>query len=297
MVYYTGIMWEELWHAVKGSLSIIPFLFLAYLLIELVEEKIVDKYKTKKILASPLAPVVSAGFGLVPQCGFSVVATDLFSHKFLSLGSLLAVYIATSDEAIPILLSQPDRYVDLLLIIGIKFVFAVLVGIIVDLIFKKYKPVVQDDAIFSNIEGCCGHDVEENSTEQKSNWKHWLLHPIIHSLKVFAYILVINIIFALLIVWVGEDSIINFMMSTGVFQPIIVSLVGLIPNCASSVIITELYLLGGLSFGSCIAGLCVNSGIAIMVLFRLNKNLKQNFAILGALYFLSTALGIIINLF
>ena len=290
-------MWEELWHALKGSLMIIPFLFLAYLLIELVEEKIVDKYKTKKILTSPLAPVVSAGFGLVPQCGFSVVATDLFSHKFLSLGSLLAVYIATSDEAIPILLSQPDRYVDLLLIIGIKFVFAVLVGIIVDLIFKKYKPVITEEVTFSNVEGCCGHDVEEGNHEEKASWKHWLLHPIVHSLKVFAYILVVNVIFALLVYFVGEDSLINFMMSTGIFQPFIAGLVGLIPNCASSVIITELYLIGGLSFGSCIAGLCINSGIAIMVLFRLNKNIKQNFAILGALYVLSTVLGVVINLF
>ena len=221
----------------------------------------------------------------------------MFSHKFLSLGSLLAVYIATSDEAIPILLSQPNRYVDLLLIIGIKFVFAVLVGIVVDLIFKKNKPVITSEATFSNVEGCCGHDVEEGSHEEKASWKHWLLHPIVHSLKVFAYILVVNVIFALLVFWVGEDSLINFMMSTGVFQPLIAALVGLIPNCASSVIITELYLIGGLSFGSCIAGLCVNSGIAIMVLFRLNKNIKQNFAILGALYFLSSILGVVINLF
>ena len=290
-------MWEELWHALKGSLMIIPFLFLAYLLIELVEEKIIDKYRTKKVLSSPLAPVVSAGFGLIPQCGFSVVATDLFSHKFLSIGSLLAVYLATSDEAIPILLSQPDRYVDLLLIIGIKFVFAIIVGIVADLIFKKYKPVINEEITFSNVEGCCGHEVEEERHEEKSKLKHWLLHPIIHSLKVFAYILVINVIFAMLVYWVGEDAIINFMMSTGIFQPFFVGLVGLIPNCASSVIITELFLMGGLSLGSCIAGLCVNSGIAILVLFRLNKNMKQNFAILGALYFLSTILGMVVNLF
>ena len=101
----------------------------------------------------------------------------------------------------------------------------------------------------------------------------------------------------MLVYWVGEDAIINFMMSTGIFQPFFVGLVGLIPNCASSVIITELFLMGGLSLGSCIAGLCVNSGISILVLFRLNKNMKQNFAILGALYFLSTILGMVVNLF
>lgn len=290
-------MWEEVLHALISSLKMLPFLFLAYLLIELVEEKIIDKYKTKKILSNKFAPVVSAGFGLIPQCGFSVVATDLFSHKFLSLGSLLAVYIATSDEAIPILLSQPNNYIDLFLIIGIKFLFAIIVGMVVDLIFKKYVPNIKEDADFSHIEGCCGHDIEEADHEVKSKWKHWLLHPVVHSLKVFAYILIINVLFALLIVWVGEESIINFMTSTGIFQPFITGLVGLIPNCASSVIITELFLMKGISLGACISGLCVNSGIAILVLFRLNKNIKQNFAILGALYTLSCVLGVVVSLF
>ena len=290
-------MWEEILHALIHSVQILPFLFLAYLLIELVEEKIVDKYKTKKVLTSPFAPVISAGFGLIPQCGFSVVATDLFSHKFLSIGSLLAVYIATSDEAIPILLSHPDRYVDLGLIVAIKVVFAIHVGIVADLIFRKYKPVVQEEANFSHVEGCCGHEVEEENKEKKSGWKHWLLHPIIHSLKVFLYILIVNVIFGLLVYWVGEESITNFMGMSGIFQPFITGLVGLIPNCASSVIITELFLMNGITLGACITGLCVNSGIALLVLFRLNKNIKQNFAILGTLYGLSCALGIVVSLF
>lgn len=331
-------MFEEIlhviWHAFLESIITLPIIFVCYLVIELLEEKILTKYKTSKLLKSKIAPVVSAGFGIIPQCGFSVVATDLYSKKLITLGSLMAIYIATSDEALPILLSNSSSYLDLLLIIGIKFVYAIVVGLLIDVIFRKKQEnkaismvnhtTNSENLLVSNeketkvveisttqeekentnakkdehsdevIEGCCHHDLKHS---HESKISHIFLHPLLHSLKIFAFILIINIIFGLLIEFVGQNVIADFMMATGFFQPFIVALVGLIPNCAASVIITELLLVGGISLGSCIAGLCVNSGIALVLLFKLNKNVKENVLILISLYALGVLLGVIVNLF
>ena len=331
-------MFEEIlhviWHAFLESIITLPVIFVCYLVIELLEEKILTKYKTSKLLKSKIAPVVSAGFGIIPQCGFSVVATDLYSKKLITLGSLMAIYIATSDEALPILLSNSSSYLDLFLIIGIKFVYAIVVGLLIDAIFRKKQEnkaismvnhtTNSENLLVSNeketkvvemsttqeekentnakkdehsdevIEGCCHHDLKHS---HESKISHIFLHPLLHSLKIFAFILIINIIFGLLIEFVGQNVIADFMMSTGFFQPFIVALVGLIPNCAASVIITELFLVGGISLGSCIAGLCVNSGIALVLLFKLNKNVKENVLILISLYALGVLLGVIVNLF
>jgi len=280
--------------ALKDSAIVLPVIFICYLLIELLEEKILNKYQSSNLLKGKFAPVISAGFGLIPQCGFSVVATDLYSRRVITLGSLFAIYIATSDEALPLMLSSPENYGNLLIILAIKLVYAILVGLSIDFIFrkklsnKKNVPLVNEE-----IEGCCKHKLEH----EHNKFKEIIFHPFIHSLKIFAFILVINIIFGLIISYVGEDSISNFMLSTGFFEPFIVSLVGLIPNCAASVIVTEMFLNGSIAIGSCIAGLCVNSGIAIIVLFRLNKNVKENLMILLSLYLLSCLIGVVINFF
>lgn len=285
-------------HALEHSLQILPIIFVCYLLIELLEDKIWNKYQTSKMLKGKFAPVVSAGFGLIPQCGFSVVATDLYSKKILTIGSLMAIYIATSDEALPLLLTSSNNYLDILLIIIIKFVYAVLVGLIFDSIFRRKElnsGTVEMDTQHSHhsLQGCCHHDIES----KHKNISDIFIHPLIHSLKIFGFILIINIFFEFLIYFVGENSIQNFMYQTGFFQPFIVAFVGLIPNCFSSILITQFFIDGMISFGSCIAGLCVNSGIALIVLFKLNRNLKENLFILISLYFLGVVLGIFLNLF
>ena len=197
------------------------------------------------------------------------------------------------------------KYLNLIIILVIKFVYAVVVGLLLDLIFRKksLENNLTTQQIESNeqecngheIHGCCSHDLDNEET--KSNFKHFFIHPLVHSLKIFSYILLINIIFGLLIYFVGENSIINFMSSTGFFQPILVAIVGLIPNCAASVIITEFFLNGGIALGSCIAGLCANSGIALIMLFKLNKSKRENLTIFALLYILSIALGVVVNLF
>ena len=302
---------DVLWDALKDSLLILPVLFVCYLLIELLEERVLNKYQTSKGLKGKWAPVVSAGFGLIPQCGFSVVATDLYSKRVITLGSLFAIYLATSDEALPILLSNPNNYLDLVLILLIKFVYAVFVGLIIDLILRKRvstvtvstkkeqaEDSVNKEKVYAlndeNIQGCCNHKLEH---DKQSKFKAIFVHPLVHSLKIFAYILIINIAFGFIIAFVGEDAISNFMLSTGFFEPFIVAFVGLIPNCAASVIITEIFMMGSIGLGSCIAGLCVNSGLALIMLFKMNKNIKENFIILSTLYALSCAIGILINIF
>ncbi len=329
--YMFNTILEILKEATIDSLKMLPVIFVCYVVIELLEDKILNKYQTNKLLKSPFAPVVSAGFGLIPQCGFSIVATDLFSKRAITLGSLFAIYLATSDEALPLLLTNSSSYLDLVLILVIKFFYAILVGLIIDLIFKnkeknklyatnvttlkqenlqenKGEDKVSQDLEISNgeivknlsgdgdenhIHGCCHHDIEN----EHKGVKEIFLHPLMHSLKIFAFILAINIIFGTIVEFVGENAIKDFMLKTGFFEPFLVALVGLIPNCASSVIITELFMAGSISLGSTLAGLSVNSGLALIVLFKTNKNTKQNIFILVSLYALSVLLGVVVNFF
>ncbi len=288
---------DVIWDALIDSLKMLPIILICYIIIELLEEKILNKYKTSKMIRSRFAPVFSASFGLIPQCGFSVVATDLFSKKVITIGSLMAIFLATSDEALPLMLSNVEYYPSLLLILSIKFVYAVAVGLVLDLIFKKKNDTSfeqsNDEATSHDVHGCCDHDLDSHDNK----FKHFFVHPLIHSLKIFAYIVIINLVFGFLVYLVGENSIVTFLSQTGFFQPILASIVGLIPNCATSVIITELFLKGGITLGSCIAGLCANSGIALIMLFRLNKDKRENFVIFGLLFALSILIGIVVNLF
>lgn len=292
-------------HTLQDTIITLPILFICYLLIELLEEKILNKYQSSKMIKNKWAPVISAGFGLIPQCGFSVVASDLYSRRIITLGSLFAIFIATSDEAVPLMLSSPENYLNLILILSIKFVYAIIIGFAIDFIISKkakktlnmtdskQKEEINNDGPIIEIEGCCKHKLEH----EHSKLKETFIHPLIHSIKIFIFIVIINFIFGLMVEFIGENVIASFMTSLGFFEPFIVTLVGLIPNCAASFIITETFLSGAISIGSCIAGLCVNSGIAMVTLFKLNKKLKENIFILLSLFLLSCALGVIINLF
>ncbi len=313
-------------HALKHSAILLPFLFVSYVIIEILESACSKKINSK-FFKGKLAPLVGASFGIVPQCGFSVVATDLYSQKKISVGTLIAIFIATSDEAIPIILSNltnKTAVYNLLALILVKFVLGVLVGYLVDFILKvatKPKTPIHPAVTSQTVEhqhehttdehnhlhednehehkevihkGCCGHDIEETKQHPA---KQYLLHPLIHTLKVFAYILIINIVFELILHYVGEDSLQTFLQSSYYFAPLIACVIGLIPNCASSVILTNLLVIGGLSFSACIAGLIVNAGIAYLVLFKQNKNIKNNFAILGTMLAVGIVTGYILMLF
>ena len=272
--FFSAIL-EVFLDALLDSLKILPILFAVYLLIEWIEYKKYNSIKHSKLLSGKLSPLIGALFGTVPQCGFSVAATDLYSDGRLSAGALVAVYIATSDEAVPILLANPKNYMDLLLLIGSKIVLGILFGYIAfaifPLVFKARKEVAAEDGRneHHSSEGCCHHDIEGKG---KFDWKH----PVLHCLKIFLYVLIINLIMGLIVSFIGQETIAAFLEKSRYAQPVFALLVGLIPNCASSVILTEVYLLGGMKFSAVLCGLMVNAGLGFMVLYKENKNVKEN---------------------
>ena len=283
-------MWHVLLHTLKDTAITFAIILVCYIIIEIVETSLSQKLqKTKK-----WSPVLGSLFGLIPQCGFSVVATDLFSKRHLSIGTLIAIFIATSDEALPILLSAPDKALMILPLLGIKLVFGILVGYLVDIVYKKSKMQIHEHETHCEhtpIEhkGCCDHSIEND--KPKPFWKQYLLHPLVHTLKIYAYIFVVSFAFGLLVHYLGETKIASFLESSKYFAPLLSCLIGLIPNCASSVIISNLFITGGLSFGSCVAGLICNAGLGLFVLFKQNKNIKENLSIMSILILTSLIVG------
>lgn len=308
--------WDWLLDALIDSAKLLPFLFIAYVLIECIETFTAKKIGSTKFYKGKWAPLVGASFGIVPQCGFSVVATDLYAKQKITIGTLIAIFISTSDEAIPILLSNMTSlkvlYI-LLALLAAKLVIGVVSGYMVDFVATKIiktKPIASANCENSACEqheheeiteeqetthkGCCGHEIEEDHVHPA---KQYVLHPLIHTLKIFAYILIVNIIFGALVYFVGEDRISTFLTNAKYFAPLFAALIGLIPNCAASVVLTNLLLIGGLSFSACLAGLIVNAGIAYLILFKQNKNIKTNFAILGIMTFIGVLTGYCMMLF
>lgn len=283
-------------HAVLDTLTTFVVVYIVYFLVELFENKFSQSLERKQKNWSPL---YGATFGLIPQCGFSVVATDLYSKKHLTMGTLIAIYISTSDEALPILLSSPDKAIMVLPLILSKFVLALGIGYLVDMVLKKRA--VEVPAHIDNCHeheevshtGCCHHQVEADHNSSKL--KELFLHPLIHSLKICAYLLIFNIAFEILIHFIGEETIIKFLTSKSFLTPLFAVLVGLIPNCIGSVVLTQLYILGGISFGATLGGLIANAGLGFVVLFKNNKNQKENFFILGFLALVGIVVGYLVS--
>ena len=297
---------HEYWHVILESLihtvKVLPVLFIVYYLIELVEYKNAIKIHKSKLLTGKASPVAGAVLGCIPQCGFSVVSTDLFSKGKISIGALMAVYIATSDEAIPLMFAHPKSIGWMMLLIGIKLVFAIIIGYMSIALFKvlfknKHEDHDHEEHVYEehghddeheenelNNGGCCHHHVKTKSFD-------WV-HPLLHCLKIGLFILLIYVVFGFIThIWIGEDKLTALLSSSKYLQPLLAVLVGLIPNCASSVVLTELFLLNGLSFGALVAGLCVNAGLGVIVLLKQNKNVKVNLFIVLMLIIPSLLLG------
>lgn len=223
--------------------------------------------------------------GIFPQCGFSVVATNFYAGRIITLGTLIAVYLSTSDEMLPILISQATPIGIIVKILAIKFLLGMVYGFLIDLFLRlKNKNKQEEDKIVDLCE-------EEHCHCEKGIFKSALKHTI----NVFIYIFILTLIVDIIVSVIGEENLSNLMSSSKVFEPIIASLIGLIPNCASSVIITELYLSKIIGFGSLIGGLLVNSGAGLLMLFRINKNIKENIKIVLMLFVLGALTGIILN--
>ena len=311
-------MGHVLLHALEDSLIVLAFLVPINILIALLEPRLAGRIKLK----GALAPLVGVTVGLFPQCGFSVVATDLYKKRHITIGTLLGVYLATSDEALPIFLAAGEQAIDILPLLACKFLIGLIVGYTADAIFSKNKKRVAEHIAECDHEpevhfGCCGHEIErgehedehdhsacdtpcgseieEKRRERKQKLKHYLLHPILHSAKIFVYILLINIVFGVLIHYIGEDRIMSFLSANKYVAPLFAVIVGAIPNCASSVVISNLYLMGGLGFGAAVGGLLMNAGLGFAVLLKDRKNLKESLAIIGGMFAVSIAFSYILS--
>jgi hypothetical protein len=286
-------------HSIEESILVFVVALVLYFIISFLEEKIAQGLAKK----NRFSPLIASGLGLVPQCGLSIVASDLYVKKHITMGTIIALFLACSDEAIPILLSHPSdkTIVSVGLIILIKFVVGFITGYLVDFFLTRNKHEVHEhlEHCHKSFEeevhiGCCSHPIEGVSEESKI-YKH-LLHPLVHSLKIFAYVLTINFIFSLIIHYVGQENLEAFLQSNKYFAPIFASLIGVIPNCAASVVITNVYLLDYLSLGACISGLCMNAGLGLLFLFKRKHDLKDSFTILGIMFGVSILVGYIICL-
>lgn len=376
-------MGDVLLDALLDTLKILPFLLVMNFLIELVEYG-TKGLKANKLLNGGFAPLLGSAVGIVPQCGFSVVATELYGKRKIALGTLLAVYLATSDEALPIMLSSTEGLKKVLPVLIIKFCFAIIVGYatfgIEKLIAKKcgksgttatvkngevgscdedktsvtticddenidksIDPKVVNDSVTVcknvvehvdehehnheehvaehahehehshdenadneeeiHVHGCHHHTLSEseklpeNATKKQKVafvWRQYLKHPLLHTATVLLFILAVNVVFGIVVYYIGEERLAKFISSTGYLQPILSALVGLIPNCAASVVITEMYVVGALNLGGAVAGLCVSAGIGYAVLARQNKP-TTTLMIIAITYVLSVVLGICIT--
>lgn len=277
-------------HALKDGLWSIPILFIAYLLMELLErsqrlnEGILHAYSRKA------GPLVGGVLGIIPQCGISGAAATLFSTGSISVGTMLAVFFATSDEMLPIMLSSlsGDSALgiwDIVLILLSKAALGILLGYLADLILGRWLRSHKDIHSFCEREHCSCDEEEGNV----------FLSALKHTLKITLMLMVVNFILNLLFTFVGVERLSGTVLSMPVAGELIAGLFGLIPNCSVSVIITESYLSGVLSLGGLFAGLLSNGGMGLLVLLRSNKNLKENLAIIGVLYSLSVAAAIGVN--
>ena len=269
--------------ALIDTIKIIPYLFVAFLILEFLEHKLSHKNEAFLRKNKKYGPIIGGILGGLPQCGFSTMASSLFSSKVITMGTVVAVFLSTSDEMLPIMVSESVSITSILTIIGFKVLIGIVVGLVVDFIFKKKYEKEHIHDLCSRDHCDCEHD-----GLFKSSLKH--------TIKIAFFILIANVFINLIIFLIGEDVLKQFLEGGNIFTYFISSLIGLIPNCASSVIITELYLSNLISIGTLFSGLLTGSGIGLLLLFKNNDNKLENFTILGIVYFIGVFVGLLVDI-
>ena len=275
------------------SINLVPFLFIIFILIEVLERYFTKKKHLFVFFMKKIGPLFGSLFASIPQCGFSVIASTLYTRRILSRGTLLAVYFATSDEAIPVLMSYPDKVYLILPVIILKIIIAVIVGYLVDILigYKANEPIIEEKPLEVKVDGCCHHKLAD-AAKTKEFW----IHPIKHTFNIFIFILIISLILSGLLHQAGtEENLAKYCLMNSPLQPFMASIIGLIPNCAISVMLTILYLKHTISFGSLIAGLCSAGGLGVLVLLKRNNDKKDTALILGIMIIISTVIGLILQ--
>lgn len=273
-------------HGLLDSLKLVPFLFVTYLVMEYLEHKTSTRTRSVIRRAGKLGPLAGSIAGAFPQCGFSAAASNLYAGGVVTMGTLLAVFLSTSDEMLPIFLSESVGIRLILLVLGLKVILGTVTGFLIDFIFRFRPSPIRYKEIHSMCESeHCG--CEEGV----------LKSAIKHTLKISLFIFIATVILGFVIELGGEGHMAEFMSGNPVLGSILAGIIGLIPNCASSVVITELYLGEMISFGTMMSGLLVGAGVGLLVLFRANrKRWKENLSILGILYGAGVIWGILLDI-
>ena len=266
-------------HAFFDSIKILPFLFLTYIIMEVLEEKTGEKTNQWLQKAGKFGPVIGGVVGIIPQCGMSAVASNLYAGRIISVGTLMAIFLSTSDEMLPIMLANGISFPFIGKVLAIKILIAIVAGILVDYVVKLMH---FNQKIENKIHDFCEDGVIKSSLR--------------HTIHVFVFVFLVTFIFNVGIEAIGEEALRNLIMNKPILGPILSAMVGLIPNCAASVVITQMFLDGMITLGTLLAGLLVGAGVGILVLLRVNENKRESIIIIGILYIIGVLSGILFNL-
>ena len=278
-------MLEIIEETLIDGIKLLPFLFITYIIMEYIEHKTSNKTKDIIKKSGKFGPFIGSVLGAVPQCGFSVVATNFYAARVITLGTLISVYLSTSDEMIPIFISEGASIITLLKILGIKILIGMIAGFVIDFVLRLRKKDSEEERIIDLCE-------KEHCHCEKGILKSALKHTI----NIFVFILIITFVINIIIHLVGEETVGNFVQSNVILGPVLGGIIGLIPNCASSVILTQLYLQNVIPVSTMISGLLVGAGVGLIVLFKMNKGIKQNLKITALLYTIGVLSGIFIQI-
>lgn len=264
------------------SVKLLPFLFLTYLVMEYLEHRAGEKMQDMIRKSGKAGPAIGGLLGVFPQCGFSAAASNLYAGRIISLGTLMAVFLSTSDEMLPIMISENVGISMMAKVLGVKVLFAVIAGFGIDLVYRREEKDMQIEHLCERHHCHCERGIWNSA-----------LH---HTVEIFLYILLVSFVLNLIIALIGEEALGDLILDQPVFSVLIAALVGMIPNCAASVIVTKLYLDGVLGAGALIAGLLSGTGVGYLVLLRVNDDRRENLRILLLLYAVGVMAGLIIEL-
>ena len=267
------------------TLKLLPYLLITFIVLEFIEHKLTKKNQRILSKNKKYGPIAGGLLGAMPQCGFSTMAANLFGARIITIGTLIAVFLSTSDEMLPIMISEKVEILFLIKILAFKIIVGIIIGFIVDLLYQNRQDIKEE-----NIEEICEHD--HCSCKEDGI----ILSSIKHTLKIGLFILIANLLINIIIFKIGEDNVTKLLLHRNILTYFIASLIGLIPNCAGSVIITELYLSNFITVGTMLTGLLTGSGLGILLLFKTNKNLKENIIVLLTIYFVGVTFGILVDL-
>lgn len=279
---------DVLLDALIDGAKMLPFLYLAYLLIEWLERNHGQRIENALASGGRWGFVPGAVLGCVPQCGFSAVAANFYASRVITPGTLLAVFVATSDEAIPLLAAEPGMWGTLAVLLVLKVILGMAAGFVLDVPLRRVLP----QSLYG---GYAGHADEVDCHEEHEEHSGIFLAALRHTLEIFAFILLFSFLIGLVFELVGEGAITALLGRMGPFQPMVAALIGLVPNCAASVLLAQLYMQGAITFGSLMAGLTAGAGIGLAVLWRVNPSWKQNLFMTGLLWAAGAAVGIVLQ--